>query len=164
MKTKTLFILFILLIITSSVPVIGQQVDFSGEWILNKEKTVLSDNPVFLSRVSIKLKSDSLLTTRVYENENGEEYPFEENLSLDGKEYKIVIYDMPRTAKASRSNTDGSFIIESTTTFYGDNGEEDFTTKETWKMDNEGKTLTIDFTNKISGNETVGTNYYSKVK
>lgn len=101
---------------------------------------------------------------RVYENANGEQYPFTENLSLDGKEYKIVIFEMPRTAKASRSITDGSLIIESKTTFTGDNGAVDLITKETWKVDNNGTTLTINFTNIMAGNESAGTNYYNKAK
>ena len=164
MKTKTIFIFLTLLFIACSFSASGQSANFSGNWALNREKTVLADNQIFPSKVSIKLKSDSLLTTRVYENMNGEEYPFEENLSLDGKECKIIIYNMPRTTKASRSNTDGSLIIESTTTFNGNNGEENIITKETWKVDNEGKTLTIEFTNKISGNESAGTNYYNKLK
>jgi hypothetical protein len=164
MKTKTIFIFLILLIITSPFSALGQNGGFSGEWKLNKEKTVLAENQLFLSIVTIQIKSDSLLTTRVYENWNGEEYPFEENLSLDGKECKIVIYDMPRTTKASRSNTDVSLIIESTTTFYNDNGEDNLTAKETWKVDNEGNTLTINFTNKMSVGETIGTNYYNRIK
>ncbi|MEI8226388.1 MAG: hypothetical protein WCG82_10735 [Bacteroidota bacterium] len=164
MKIKATFLFLILFAITFSFSALGQRANFSGEWKLNKEKTVLADNQLFLSRVTIQLKSDSLLTTRVYENANGEEYPFEENLFLDGKEYKIVIFDMPRTTKASRSDTDGSLIIESTTTFNGNNGEENLTAKETWKVDDEGETLTIGFTNKMSGSETVGTNYYNKVK
>ena len=164
MKTKATFLFLILFAITFSFSALGQRANFSGEWKLNKEKTVLADNQLFLSRVTIQLKSDSLLSTRVYENANGEEYPFEENLSLDGKECKIVIFDMPRTTKASRSDTDGSLIIESTTTFNGNNGEENLTAKETWKVDDEGETLTIGFTNKMSGSETVGTNYYNKIK
>ncbi|MBE3084653.1 MAG: hypothetical protein IMZ64_00365 [Bacteroidetes bacterium] len=164
MKTKATFLFLILFAITFSFSALGQRANFSGEWKLNKEKTVLADNQLFLSRVTIQLKSDSLLTIRIYENANGEEYPFEENLFLDGKEYKIVIFDMPRTTKASRSDTDGSLIIESTTTFNGNNGEENLTAKETWKVDDEGETLTIGFTNKMSGGETVGTNYYNKIK
>lgn len=164
MKTKTIFILIILFSITSSFSALGQKANFSGKWALNKEKTTLADNQLFLSKVSIQLKTDSLLTSRVYENGNGEEYPFEENLSLDGKECKISIYDMPRKTKASRSNTDGSIIIESTTTFSGDNGEVNLTAKETWKVDNEGKILTINFTNKMADSESAGTNYYNKVK
>ncbi len=164
MKTSTILIFLILLNITSFLSAFGQKPGFAGEWTLDKEKTVLANNQLFLSKVSINLKSDSLLTTRVYENANGEEYGFVENLSLDGKESKIVIYEMPRTSKASWSDTDGSLIIESITTFTGNNGEENLTAKETWKVDNDGKTLIIDFTNKISGTESAGKNYYNKVK
>lgn len=164
MKTKPFLIILITFFITSSFTIIGQESRFTGEWKLNKEKTVLADNQIFLSRVSVKLKSDSLLTTRVYENMNGEEYPFQENLSLNGKDCKIVIYEMPRSSKASLSNTDGSIIIESTTTFYGNNGEQNIIAKEVWKVDNEGKLLTIYFTNKMSSGETSGTSYYTKIK
>jgi len=164
MKTSAILIFLILLNITSFLSASGQKPGFAGEWTLDKEKTVLANNQLFLSKVSIQLKSDSLLTTRVYENGNGEQYPFVENLSLDGKESKIVIYDMPRTSKASWSNTDGSLIIESITTFNGNNGEENMTAKETWKVDNDGKTLIIAFTNKMAGTESAGINYYNKVK
>jgi hypothetical protein len=164
MQTKTTFLFLILLNIIFSISASAQRANFSGEWKLNKEKTVLADNQLFLSKITILLKSDSLLTTRVYENANGEEYPFEEKLSLDGKESKIVIYDMPRKTKASRSNTDGSIIIESTTTFSGNNGEDNLIAKESFKIDNESQTLIMGFTNKMSGGEIVGINYYNKVK
>jgi hypothetical protein len=36
--------------------------------------------------------------------------------------------------------------------------------KETWKIDKEGKTLTLEFTNKMSGKEITGIYYYNKVK
>ena len=164
MKTKSILIAFTLLFFLPSLTIYAQKADFSGEWKLNKEKTVLADNQLFLSGITIQIKSDSLLTTRVYENGNGEEYPFEENLSLDEKDCKIVIFDMPRISKATRSDTDGSIMIASTTTFSGNNGPEDMTAKETWKVDNEGKTLTLEFTNKMSGNDISGTYFYNKVK
>jgi hypothetical protein len=164
MKTKTILVALSLLLFLPALTIYAQKADFSGEWKLNKEKTVLADNQLFLSGITIQIKKDSLLTTRVYENGNGEEYPFEENISLDGKDCKIVIFDMPRTSKATRSDTDGSIMIASTTTFSGNNGQEDMIAKETFKVDNEGKTLTLEFTNKMSGNETTGTYYYNKVK
>jgi hypothetical protein len=151
MKTKAIFLFLFLFNITFTFSALGQGTGFSGEWKLNKEKTVLADNQLFLSGVTIQFKNDSLFTTRVYQNSNGEEYPFDENLSLDGKESKIIIYEMPRTSKASKSGPDGALIVESTTTFNGENGEENMVAKETWKVDNEGKTLTIDFTNKNVG-------------
>lgn len=164
MKTRTIVTLLMVLFILTSLNAFAQKADFSGEWKLNKEKSVLTDSQIFLSKITIQLKSDSLLTTRVYENSNGEEYPFEENLSLDGKECKIDIYDMPRASKATRSDAEGSIMIGSTTTFNGGNGQEDMTAKETWKLENDGQLLTLEFTNTMSGNESTGKYYYDKVK
>jgi hypothetical protein len=163
MKTKATFLFIILFTIPFSFSVSGQGAGFSGEWKLNKEKTVLADNQLFLSRVTVNMNKDSLLTTRVYENGNGEEYPFKEGISLDGKECKITIYEMPRTSKLTKSQADGSMIIESTTTFTTDNGKDSLIAKETWKVDNDGL-LTISFTNKMSAGEVTGINYYNKVK
>jgi hypothetical protein len=164
MKTKSIICFLFLLAIIPSYSAFGQKDDFSGEWKLNREKAVYAENQPFLASITIKLKSDSLLTTRIYEGGNGDQYPFEENMSLDGKETKIVIYDMPRSSKATRSKTDGSIVIESKTTFNGNDGPSDMTAKETWKANSDGKILSIDFINKMSGTETLGTNTYNKVK
>jgi hypothetical protein len=164
MKTRTFLTSLLLLFILPSFSLLAQKYDFSGEWKLNKEKTVLANDQLFLSGITIQFKSDSLLTTRVYENGNGEEYPFDEKLSLDGKDCKIVIFEMPRTTKVSRSNSDGSLMFESSTIFQGNNGEDTLTAKETLKVDNEGKILTMNFTNKSSAGKVTGTNYYDRVK
>jgi hypothetical protein len=164
MKIKETLALIILLFILPSFSLLAQKNGFSGEWKLNTEKTVLADNQLFLSGLKILHRNDSILVTRTYQNGNGDEYPFDENLSLDGKESKITIYDMPRTSKATKSPANGSLIIESTTTFSGQNGEENLVTKESWNVDSEGKVLTIGYTNKMSSGEVSGTNYYNKVK
>ncbi len=162
MKTKSILLILVLTVLVPAINAFSQKADLSGEWELNKQKTVLPDDQLFLSKITLLLKTDSLLTSRVYENSAGEQYPFDEKLSLDGKDCKIVIFDMPRTSKATRSETDGSIMIASATTFSGNNGEEDMVANETWK--NEGDTLTLQFTNKMSGNEFTGTYYYSRVK
>ena len=113
MKTKTFFLILVLFTVSFSFSAFGQITNFSGKWELNKEKTILADNQLFLSGITIQLKSDSLFTTRIYQNTNGEEYPFDENLSLDGKECKITIYDMPRTSKVTKSE-DGNRKINYT--------------------------------------------------
>lgn len=164
MKTKTIYSILFLIILLPASSIIAQKANFSGEWKINKEKSVLTDNQLFLSKITIQLKNDSLLTTRVYENGNGDEYPFDEKLSLDGMASKIVIFEMPRTSKATLSDTDGSIMIASTTTFNGGNGQEDLTANEKWKVENEGQNLSFFFTNKMSGNEIKGTYYYDKVK
>lgn len=164
MKTRTTLSVLFLLIFAPVISSFGQKYDFSGEWKLNKEKTTLTDNSLFLSGIKIMLRSDSLLTTRTYENSNGEEYAFDENLSIDGKDGKIVIYDMPRTSKVSKAAGQESLIFESVTIFNGQYGADSLISRETWIVDPVSKNLVIDFTNKMSGNEVVGKNYYNKIK
>jgi len=164
MKTKSILTLISLLIFLTSITTFAQKTDFSGEWKINKEKSLLGESQLFLSRIKMQLKADSLLTTRVYENVNGEEYPFDENLSLDGKERNIVIFEMPRKSTATRSDNNATILINSTTTFNGNNGQEDMIAKESWKVQGEGQILALEFSNKMSGNETKGTYFYDKVK
>jgi hypothetical protein len=164
MRIKETLAIVILLFILPSFSSFAQKPGLTGEWKLNTEKTVLADNQLFLSGIKVMQKNDSLLITRTYQNSNGDEYPFDENLSLDGKESKITIYDMPRTSKATKSADDGSILIESTTTFSGQNGDENLISKESWNVDSEGKLLTINFTNKMSNGTVTGTNFYNKVK
>jgi hypothetical protein len=164
MKTKSIITLISLLFFLTSITAFSQKTDFTGEWKINKEKSLLGENQLFLSRIKIQLKADSLLTTRVYENGNGEEYPFDENLALDGKEGKIVIFEMPRKSTATRSDNNATILINSATTFTGNNGQEDMVAKESWKVQNEGQVLALEFSNTMSGNETKGTYFYDKVK
>ena len=164
MKSKSIILIVLLFILLPASYVKAQTSDFSGEWKLNKEKSDLKDAQLFLSKIKIELKSDSLITTRTYENGNGDEYPFDEKLSLDGKDCKIVIFEMPRTSKATRSEADGTIAIASVTTLNNGNGHEDMTSEENWKVENEGKVLTLVFKNKMSGNEFEGTYHYDKVQ
>ena len=70
--------------------------------------------------------------------------------SLDGKETKGEIEGpmgkMPVTYKGS-SKTDGSLELSSSRTFSGQMGEITITTKETWTLSGDGKTLTVDRVN-----------------
>ena len=164
MKTKTLVVFSVVFFFISFKPAMGQSQLFSGEWKLNKEKSTTQNDQLFLSKMTILQKNDSLFTNRVYENGNGESYPFKENLSLNGAESKISIYDMPRKAKASLSENNKSIEFESITTFYGNGGADDLKTKETWSVENEGKTLKMGYSTSYSGGTSDGTLYFDKVK
>jgi hypothetical protein len=163
MKRTTFFVLFMALTIASSIQVSGQKADFNGSWKLNIAKSTMVEY-ANLVRIDVQIKGDSLLTERYYDTGDGQEYPFTEKLTLDGKEYNITIYDMPRKAKASFSDVDGSVIVESTITFNGDSGPEDFVSKETWTTEPTNKILTISFKNKISGGETEGAFIFNKAE
>ena len=158
----TCFILILLSVFVANAFAGNKNDSLSGVWKLNVEKTPPANNRIFLSKISFKLKNDSLFTIRTYENNNGETYPFDENLTLDGKEYKIVVYDLPRKARAYRSKDDGALIIESTTTFNGNSGEEDFNLIEAWKAAENGTVLTVNFAAKSSAGDTKGSYLFVK--
>ena len=164
METKNFKLIFTLLLVIITFSLQAEEPRFTGEWNLNKEKTVLQGSQLFLSKLTIKVKGDSLLTNRTYENADGQEYPFEENLSLDGKESKIFIYNMPRTTKASRSDSDGTLILDSNTTFNRDGQDVVMNSKETWKLEPDAKQLTISVTTKMAGTEFPGILYLDRVK
>lgn len=162
MKTKKCFSLVILLFIAAAIFASDKNSSYSGVWKLNREKTPSANGQIFLAKISILLKKDSLITVRTYENTNGETYPFNENLTMDGKEHKIVIYEMPRKSKAYWSEQAKSLVIESTTTFTRDSGEENFISTETWKTDEAGTSLTVDYTTTLSSGTFKGTYYFTK--
>ena len=139
-------------------------VNFSGEWKLDKEKTELSESPLFLSKIKITQKEDSVLTTRTYTNQYGEQYPFDEEITVDGEEREIVIYEMKRRTAALWSEDGKGLLISSKTKYYGDSGEEEFSVEETWSLVEKGTILSIDYTtNSVYGTNT-GTYFYKKAE
>ena len=164
MKSKSFAFICLLALAISSLPVFGQPSSFSGKWKLNRTKTTLQNSQLFLAEIKILQKNDSLLTTRVYENGNGETYPFNENLPLDGKECKIVIFNMPRTAKATFSPSDGLINFESATIFSGNYGADTLKIMEMWKTEANGNMLTITSTTSYSAGTSMGIQYFDKTE
>jgi hypothetical protein len=77
------------------------------------------------------MKADSILTERYYDVGDGQEYPFDENLPLNGSNVSITIYDMPRKTNVTFSDMDNTVSLTSTTTFYDSGTPIDFNSKET---------------------------------
>lgn len=134
----------------------AQKTGFNGKWKYDPGKSIVPEYTPVLTRIEVTVKGDSLLTERYYDTGDGQEYPFTENLTLDGKEYKIIIYEMPRKSKATWSEAEGAIIVESVTTTNDYSGPQDFISKETWKADPKNKTLVISFKNVMAGNAAEG--------
>lgn len=158
MKKKTIISALLIFVAFSAS---AQLSGFNGTWKINKEKSNYPTDQLYLSQISIAVTGDSILTNRTYTDPNYQEYPFEENMTLDGKEAKIYIYDMPRVSKA-RKGENGTVLIDSKTTFGGGSGDEDMVAIEVWKTD--GKTLTLEAINQMMGQEIKSTVVYDKVK
>jgi len=162
MKRIKPFMPVLVLTIFSSILASAQKDDFNGTWRLNPGKSTLAEYTPILTRIDIRINGDSLLTERYYDTGEGQEYPFTENLTLDGKEYSITIYEMPRKTKAVWSETDGTLVVESVTTFMSEMGTQDFVSKEAWKFDKINNTITISFTNKIGEMGSAGSLIFNK--
>lgn len=154
MKNRLILTSLLLLFVVAAS---GQK--FDGNWKINAAKSDVPTDQLYLAKINFKVKGDSLYTTRYYQSPDGQEYPFDEVLTLDGREHKMNIYDMPRVTKANKGEN-GAIVIESKTTFYNNSGEDNLIAKETWKVD--GSSLVQDFTNQMSGQEFKGTFYYMK--
>jgi hypothetical protein len=156
MKKASISLFLAATISLSALTVSGQKADFSGSWKLDRSRSIIPEYTAVLVKITIGFAGDSLLTERVYDIGDGQEYPFKENLTLDGREYKITIYEMPRTAKAVMSEQENAVMLESTIIVEGSGGTENFVSAETWKVDKASGTLTISFKNKMSGGESEG--------
>ncbi len=104
-KTLTTIILALLVLIFSDSAA-GQKADFTGSWKLDMTKKPATGNFPVLTRININIKGDSLLTERFYDTGDGQEYPFAENLTLDGKEHAMTVYEMPRKSVANWKEKD----------------------------------------------------------
>ena len=163
MFKKNFVLTTVFLMLSITVFAGGKKVNFSGEWVLDNEKTEMAENQISLIKISIKQVGNDLFTVRTYESDyDGGQYPFDEDLTLDGIEHKIYIYEMPRTASASWSKDGKSIIINSKITFYGDVGDVDWINKETLTLEEKGTLLLINSTSKAGDEENEGTLYFKK--
>lgn len=161
MKKALVFISLMVLSFIFTISAIAQKSSFSGNWKLDRAKSVLPENMPILAKITVALKADSILTERFYDIGDGQEYPFDENLPLNGANVSITIYDMPRKANVTWSETDKTVNLTSTITFYDSGTAVDFNSKETWKVD-QANTMTISFVNKSSQGEATGKFVFTK--
>ena len=159
---KILFSVFIIAAFAAfSFDVSAQKSSFSGTWKLDRVKSLLPEYTPILTKITVDLKTDSLLTKRFYDVGDGQEYPFDEKLPLNGTNVSITIYDMPRKANVTWSDKDNTINLTSTITYYDSGSPVDFNSKETWKVD-QSNTLTISFVNKSNQGESTGEFVFTK--
>jgi hypothetical protein len=162
MKKVISAIILSVLVLLFSTSVSGQKADFSGTWKIDRSKIPVTGNFPVLIQININIKGDSLLTERFYDTGDGQVYPFKENLTLDGKETAMIVYEMPRKSKATWKEKDVILIHEATTTANGSNGPVDFKSTETWTVDNVNNILTISFKNNSMAGESTGSFIFNK--
>jgi mannan endo-1,4-beta-mannosidase len=124
---------------------VPEPADFSGEWILNEDKSTLDNFGVgnLPAKLTIKQDEKEMAIQKAYveEFENGR--VTDEKMTLDGQENKSEYMNSPRVITANLSADGDVLKINSKTTTRFGGQEAEILSDESWSLSNHGKSLTI---------------------
>jgi hypothetical protein len=154
-------------VVLSSATILSAPPDLSGEWKLNESKSELGQ---FGRGAAKKIKVESMDAQGIsYErtttNQNGEDVVRKEKLTFDGKEVESTAtggFGNSKT-KATASISDDALTTNATTSFERDGQVIEIKRKETWKLSDGGKVLTIEVSSSSSFGDNTMKLVYDKV-
>jgi len=123
----------------------SSEVNFSGEWIFNEEKSILDRWGVsFLPyKMEIIQKENDLTIHNTFIVEYADDRVIEQKLTLDGKECISEFRSSPRIMTANWSENGDTLIIESKITFNRGGQTPEMVINEAWTLLEQGKILAI---------------------
>jgi mannan endo-1,4-beta-mannosidase len=123
----------------------SSEVNFSGEWIFNEEKSILDRWGVsFLPyKMEIIQKENDLTIHNTFIVEYADDRVIEQKLTLDGKECISEFRNSPRIMTANWSENGDTLIIESKITFNRGGQTPEMVINEAWTLLEQGKILAI---------------------
>ena len=141
----------------SAITVNAQKPNFSGEWKLNEEKSTLGQYGGRMAAKKLKLngQTDSLSIQRFSTSQSGNEITSNEKLTFDGKEKESTVFGNTTKKSTAKWSEDGKSLNVNSTIMLDRNGEKtEIKVTESWKVAEDGKTLSIEST----ANSSFGTN------
>jgi mannan endo-1,4-beta-mannosidase len=119
--------------------------DFSGEWVLNEDKSTLGSAGTgnLPHKLKIRQNENDLAIQRSYLEEWQDDRVTDEKMTLDGQESKSEFYGAPRITTAGLSVNRDTLNIKSKVTFNRGGQASQMTITEAWGMQNRGKELVI---------------------
>ncbi|MBN2410771.1 hypothetical protein JXQ31_03695 [candidate division KSB1 bacterium] len=135
MRSQMLFIVFLTGLLLLDV-FAGDQLDFSGEWVLNENKSMLDENGTnFLpSKLMVTQKGNDITIVKTFQREYEDDFVIEEKLTLDGKECKSEFWNSPRTTTATWSAKGDTLTIASKIFFEGGGQSSEMILNEAWSI------------------------------
>ena len=148
-KAKILTVL-LLGIAVATIFAADKTVNFSGEWVLNSEKSQLDDmGTQFLpAKLEVQQEGNDMTVARVYEREYEDPIVDEVKLTLDGQECKSQFWNSPRTTTAKWSEDGKSLNVQTKVVFERDGQTSELNINEVWSM--KEKALAIDHSSSSS--------------
>jgi len=125
------------------IPAVKPAVDFSGEWALNENKSVLdnSDGGSVPSRIKVTQYENEIAIQRSFEEEYTDDRITVDHLTLDGKDNKSEMFNTPIVSKATWSQD--TLVVESKASFKRGDQIIDVSSDEKWFFKKQGKVLSV---------------------
>ena len=124
---------------------LNKPADFSGEWVLNEDKSSLGNQGSgnLPAKLKISQKENELDIKRSFTEEWQDDRITEEKMMLNGEESKSEFYGAPRITTASLSPNRDTLNVKSKVTFNRGGQTSEMTTTEVWGLQKHGKVLAI---------------------
>jgi len=145
MKKRTTAIGIVLVLIAATVMAQTGKTDFSGSWVLNKEKSGLQEGARFVaSKLVVKQAANTITIARTVQRQDQERVTID-TLTLDGKERTSVgAMNAVRKFTAAWSQDGKTLTIKSNSVFERDGNKFEMSSTEILSLKDDGKTLSID--------------------
>src|SRR5687767_11562172 len=154
-------------VVLSSATMLSAPPNLSGEWKLNEAKSELVQFGRGAAKKIIVESQDAhgISLERTTTNQNGEDVIRKEKLTFDGKEVESTATGGFGTSKtkATAKVSDDAMEVNAIVSFDRDGQTVEIKRKETWKLSDGGKVLTIDVSSSSSFGDNTMKLVYDKV-
>ena len=163
MLALTIIILGSFFLIPLKAIAASEKVNFSGEWTFNKAKSNTAIHQViFLGAFKLLQKGNELTIERLSMNRDGQEMKSTEKYTLDGKECENTTRNRTRKSIVTWSEDGNSITISSKMVFDRNGQTMEIKIIEIWKLEDGGKSLSIESSHSTPMGERKATLIYDK--
>lgn len=138
-----------LLFIGSTAAFVIRKADFKGDWTLNESKSKFGESRFRMAPAKMKVsgEGESLTIDKTSNTPNGETVNTSEKLTFDGKAAESTVFGSAKKSSTATWSANGEEMTINSTISGERNGQTfEFKTTEVWKLQDGGKTLSIDYT------------------
>ncbi len=166
MRYLVLFISVVLLFSASVLSAQESPVNFTGEWVLNEDKSDLGGGTsgrgrrMIVSKMVVEQKDNKLVVEAFRTNRDGEEVSTASTYTLDGKECTNTTEFSTSVSVAEWSEDGKTLTISSTITFSRSGQEYTMESTGIWSLDKQ--TLSVETTRSTSRGERTSKGVYDK--
>jgi len=154
---KKLMLASSLFLLLTSMVVIADKPNFTGEWKLNEQKSDLGEFGARFApkKLKINAQAEGMSVDRSSVNQNGEEVTYNEKITFDGKETESTVFNSSKKKSACKWSEDGQVLTVNSTILFDRNGEiTEIKMTEAYKLADNGQVLSVESTS----NSSFGTN------